>query len=92
MQVAQGARPGSSINAQGSQGSWLGKARSLGFSGAQSQPGPEEPLQATHPADVLSRREHSLGFGPGPEASLDHTQPFCLNIIRIRGKLSFLVP
>lgn len=68
VQVAQGARPGPSINAQGSQGSWLGKARSLGFSGAQSQPGPEEPLQATHPADVLSRREHSLGFGPGPEA------------------------
>lgn len=27
------------------------------FSGAQSQPGPEEPLQAAHPAptDVLSR-------------------------------------
>lgn len=56
VQVAQGARPGPSINAQGSQGSWLGKARSLGSSGAQSQPGPEEPLQATHPApaDVLS--------------------------------------
>lgn len=90
MQVAPGARAGPSINAQGS---WLGKAQSLGFSGAQSQPGPDEPLQAAHPAptDVLSRREHSLGFGPGPEASLDHTQPFCLNIIRIRDKL-FLVP
>lgn len=57
MQVVQGeARPGPSINGQGSQGSWLGKARSLGFSGAQSQPGPEEPLQAAHPApaNVLS--------------------------------------
>lgn len=51
MQVVQGdARPGPSIDGRGSQGSWLGKARSFGFSGAQSQPGPEEPLQAAHPA------------------------------------------
>lgn len=94
MQVVQGdARPGPSINGRGSQESWLGKARSFSFPGAQSQPGPEEPLQAAHPAPaaVLSRRRHSLGFGPGPEASLDHTQPFCFIIIRIRGKL-FLVP
>lgn len=58
VQGVQGdARPGPSINGQGSQGSWLGKARSLGFSGAQSQPGPEEPLRAAHAAaaDVLSR-------------------------------------
>lgn len=58
VQVVQGdARPGPNINGQGFQGSWLGKARSFGFSGAQSQPGPEEPLQAAHPAPaaVLSR-------------------------------------
>lgn len=71
VQVVQGdARPGPSINGRGSQESWLGKARSFSFPGAQSQPGPEEPLQAAHPAPaaVLSRRRHSLGFGPGPEA------------------------
>lgn len=51
------ARPSLRFNGQGSQGSWLGKARSLGFSEAQSQPGPEEPLRAAHAAaaDVLSR-------------------------------------
>lgn len=47
VQVVQGdAKSGPSINGQGFQGSRLGKARSFGFSGAQSQPGHEEPLQA----------------------------------------------
>lgn len=47
--------------------------------------------QHVEPDAVLSLLGHSLSFGSGPEASLDHTQPFCFIIIRIRGTL-FLVP
>lgn len=54
VQVVQGdARPGPSINGQDSQGSWLGKAQSFSFSGAQSQPGPEEPLQTAQTEHLL---------------------------------------